>query len=716
MLNLVKMPLRKSIPLITSVLAIVAALVTGLTGYSISRSALEEAAEGKLEALAVSRRNALGDYLSSIEQDLRTMAGNTSTRDMLQSFKMSWKALGTGADAKLQKLYITDNPHPTGQKENLDMAKDDSPYSSIHARFHPSVRNFLRERDYYDIFLFDVEGNLVYTVFKELDYATNLVTGKWKDSGLGKVFRAARDNPKPGFITFDDFAPYAPSHGAPASFIASPILRPSGKLLGVVAFQMPINRLNSVMQQSAGMGESGETYIVGSDFLMRSDSRFSKESTILKTKVETGTVKDALAGKDGVRVVPDYRGVPVYSAFEPIEFHKSRWAIIAEIDEVEVLGPVTKMRNLIMALVAVVIAVSAGAGIWFGRALTGPLTEAVDALTSLSNGDLDVEIRVMNRENAVGRISQALGDFRDKLIANRDIEAEQARRRESDEKRAALISAKTSEFDKSVSGVISSVTSATSQMESTATSMSVAASDAGEKCNAVAAASEQASTNVHTVATAAEELSATIHEISEQVDQANTISANAVSETTNAAKKVEGLAASAKDIGEVLGLISDIADQTNLLALNATIEAARAGDAGKGFAVVASEVKNLANQTAKATEQIGSQISDIQGATQDTVGAIEEIGTVVRQVNEISTTIAAAIEEQGAATREIARNVEQASAGTQEVTTNIADVSMATSATGDKSEEVMQAARQMSSETNSLRQQVEKFLNDIKAA
>jgi len=714
-MNIIKMSLRKSIPFMLVVLAVVAAVVTGTTAYLISRSALDRAAQDKLEALAVARKNALGDYLGSIEQDLHSMAANTSTRDMLRSFEIGWRALGDDAEAQLQRLYISDNPNPTGQKENLDAAEDGSSYSAAHGRYHPSVRTFLRERGYYDIFLFDTAGNLIYSVFKEHDYATNLVSGKWKDSGLGKVFRAARDNPKPNFIAFDDFAAYAPSNGAAASFVAAPVLGQKGELLGVVSFQMPIGRINNVMRQKTGLGESGETYIVGSDFLMRSDSRFSEESTILKTKVETVTVKAAIAGRSGVEVVPDYRNVPVYSAFEPIEFNGAKWAVLAEIDEVEVLEPVATMRNLILALVAVVIAVSAVIGIWFGRAITVPLTEAVSNMTELSDGNLDVEFEVLQRDNEIGRISQALGGFRDKLIANREMEAQQAREREEKEKRAAFVEEKTAEFEEGVSGIISAVSAASSQMESTATTMSEAATDAGEKCNAVSAASEQASANVQTVATAAEELTSTIGEIGQQVSQASKVAISAVSETDQAAEKVQGLAQSAKDIGEVLGLISDIAEQTNLLALNATIEAARAGDAGKGFAVVASEVKNLANQTAKATEQISEQITGIQGATEDTVGAIEGIGSVVRQVNEISSAIAAAVEEQGAATQEIARNVEQASTGTQEVSSNITGVSIAMTETGHKSHEVLESAALLNVQAGELRQQVENFLSDIKA-
>ncbi len=715
-MNIAKFSLRKSIGSVTALLAVVAALVTGGTGYLMSRASLESAETEKLEALAASRKNALGDYLKSIDQDLRSMAANVNTRHMLKSFKSGWEAMGPDAGKKLQRLYIADNPHPTGKKENLDAANDGSLYSRMHGQFHPSVRTFLRERDYYDIFLFDPQGNLVYTVFKELDYATNLSSGKYKATGLGKVFQAARDNKKQNFIVYDDFAPYAPSHGAAASFIASPVLDPDGSFLGVLAFQMPIARLNNVMQQKAGMGESGETYIVGSDFLMRSDSRFSKDSTILKTKVETETVKQALSGKTGYDVVPDYRGIPVYSAYEPINFHGTRWAVLAEIDEAEVLQPVAQLRNWIMILVVTVGAASAVIGIWFGRAISGPLTEAVNAMTELANGNLDVEIVVMERTNSIGRISQALGNFRDKLIANRDMEAQQAKDREEKEKRAEFITEKTAEFDKGISEIIGSVGAASSQMETTATTMSNAANDAGEKCSSVAAASEQASSNVQTVATAAEELSVTIKEIGQQVDKASGISSSAVSETSIASEKVKGLAESAQKIGDVLNLITDIAEQTNLLALNATIEAARAGDAGKGFAVVASEVKNLANQTAKATDEIGGQISDIQSATQETVTAIQGIGDVVNQVSEISASIAAAIEEQGAATQEIARNVEQAATGTHEVSSNIVGVNQATHETGEKSKEVLDAAGLLNSQSNDLKHHVEQFLNDIKAA
>lgn len=715
-MNFSKLPLRVSIPLITAVMAVVSAIVVGAAGYLITRADFHEAAEHNLEAIEKSRSSALQDYLSSIEQDLNSMAAHTNTRDMIKAFGDGWSAMGEDPEKKLQTLYIDDNPNPNGKKLDLDFANDGSAYSAAHKLFHPSVRKFLIERDYYDIFLFDTQGNLIYTVFKELDYATNLATGKYKDTGLGKVFKAARDNPKADFTVFDDFAPYSPSADAPASFIAKPVLNADGSLLGVVAFQMPIDRLNNLMQLKAGLGETGETYLVGKDFLMRTDSRFSEESTILKTKIETESVKQALAGKSGVGVIKDYRNISVVSAYSPLDFQGTRWAFISEIDDAEVQGPANILGLWILALVAGVIVVSVVVGVVFGRSISNPLSETIESMTNLASGDLDSEIKLLDPENAIGRITHTLADFREKLLDSRKLEQEQAVERQAKEERAQMVSRETELFDKASKEVIQSVSAASSQMEVTATAMSESASEAGKKSELVAAASEQASVNVQTVATAAEELSSTINEISGQVANASQIADNAVGEVNTATAQVEGLETSSQKIGEVLQLISDIAEQTNLLALNATIEAARAGDAGKGFAVVASEVKNLANQTAKATDEIGEQIRGIQSATSNTVGAIKGIGKTVRDVSEISTAIAAAIEEQGAATQEIARNVEEASAGTQEVSSNIGEVSMATSETGAKSHEVLDAARMTKAQAEEMRQQIEQFLGKIKVS
>ena len=272
------------------------------------------------------------------------------------------------------------------------------------------------------------------------------------------------------------------------------------------------------------------------------------------------------------------------------------------------------------------------------------------------------------------------------------------------------------DFEKNVKSVVDQVASSAAQMKTSSAAMGVSADETMRQSSVVATASEQASSNVQTVAAAAEELTASIHEISRQVSESAAIARNAVEEATRTSQQVDKLSSSAERIGEVVKLISSIASQTNLLALNATIEAARAGDAGKGFAVVASEVKNLASQTARATDEIGSQISEIQTATGETVGAIRTIRETIERIDTIAAAIAAAVEEQGASTAEIARNVQQAAQGTQNVSNTIGSVTQAAQDAGVSARQMSGASAALSAESARLRQEVDRFLESVRAA
>ncbi len=350
------------------------------------------------------------------------------------------------------------------------------------------------------------------------------------------------------------------------------------------------------------------------------------------------------------------------------------------------------------------------------RGITGPIGSMTSAMGTLAGGNTDIQIEGSSRGDEIGSMASAVQVFKDNMIKTDQLTAAQARENEVKEQRSIAMDKMAAEFESSVTESLGKVTTASNMMRSTADGMSTIADNTSSQSTAVAAAAEEASTNVQTVASASEELSSSISEISRQVSQSTQIASDAVNEVAGANEKVQGLATAANKIGEVVALITDIADQTNLLALNATIEAARAGDAGKGFAVVASEVKNLATQTAKATEEISAQISGIQGATQEAVGAIDSIGSVISKISEITSAIAAAVEEQGAATQEIARNVEQAAAGTADVTSNITQVTQGAADTRESADEVIKSVESLSSESGMLRTQVEGFLKGIKEA
>jgi methyl-accepting chemotaxis protein len=363
---------------------------------------------------------------------------------------------------------------------------------------------------------------------------------------------------------------------------------------------------------------------------------------------------------------------------------------------------------------AVVLAAIVTAAI--ARLIARPIVGMTQSMTALADGNKQIEIVGADRKDEIGAMAKAVIVFKENMIRADALAAEQERERAAREERARRVEASAQNFDRSVSGVIRSVSTATTQLQGSAQTMSAAAEEASRQATAVASASEEASTNVQTVASAAEELSSSIDEIGRQVSQSARIAQAAVNDADKTNQTVKGLADAAQRIGDVVKLINDIAAQTNLLALNATIEAARAGEAGKGFAVVAAEVKNLANQTAKATEEIGAQIAGIQTSTQDSVAAIQGIGSTIREINEIATSIASAVEEQGAATREIARNVQQAAAGTSEVSTNIVGVTRASGTTGQTAGEVLSAAQEMAKQAESLRGEVERFLAEVKAA
>lgn len=350
------------------------------------------------------------------------------------------------------------------------------------------------------------------------------------------------------------------------------------------------------------------------------------------------------------------------------------------------------------------------------KAISPPIVTMTRAMETLSAGNLSVVIPGVGRHDEVGDMATALQIFRDNLARQRDLEAQQKLAEEITRRRAGRVQELTSQFDQSAAKAVSGVATAAQQLEGTATSLSSAASQTSQRATTVAAASEQASVNVQTVASAAEELSSSIGEISRQVTHSSKISMTAVNDANNAQTVVTDLASMVQRIDDVVRLINDIATQTNLLALNATIEAARAGEAGKGFAVVANEVKSLANQTGKATEDIGRQIASVQEQTKKVVVTITDIVHVIEEIGQVSGSIAAAVEEQSAATREIARNVEQAAAGTADVTDNVMGMQQAAHSAGTDSAQVLGASRALSAGATSLKGLIETFLADVRAA
>lgn len=446
-------PLAVKIPTIIIGVVLVAIVGTGYVANIAAEDAVHKKIKMQMETVKASRIDALEDWLATIKGDILVQATNPTVIEALSDFTLAWDSLFVNHTEKLQSLYITDNPYPIGEKDKLVDAGDGSTYSREHKRFHPYFSKLLNDRGYYDIFLIDKTGNLVYSVFKELDFATNLMDGEWASSDLGHAFRAVKENPKADMVNFFDFKPYGPSNGAPASFISTALFDNVGRFIGVLAFQMPIDRLNRVMQQSAGLGETGETYLVGEDNLMRSDSRFSQESTILKTEVDTEVIAKAFEGENGLFVGSNHNGRESFISYTTLSFEGVTWAVIGEQARDEAFAEIDRLHKNLLVTSLVGIAICAIIGLLVGRSISLPISKMTGKMESLAGGNLNEEVPYTNRGDEIGKMAAAVEIFKQNGLENKrlseQIERDQAEAEEA--KRRAI-----SEFAEEISGLATS--------------------------------------------------------------------------------------------------------------------------------------------------------------------------------------------------------------------------------------------------------------------
>ncbi len=501
--------------------------------------------------------------------------------------------------------------------------------------------------------------------------------------------------------------------------VLSVVLRRDGAPVGIITAEMGLDAISETISALRPFG-AGTVSLIGAGGLWVAD----KDAQRLGQPADDAAIADLTAkakeSQEGYAdtMLKDADGNDIYRAVVPVFFPgiEEPWLLSISVPADAMVSGAIEARNLMLLTAAGLLILALLGAWWAARSLSLPISRITNTMKTLAQGDTGVQVSDIERVDEIGAMAGAVQVFKDALIAKKEADEAAAVEAEAKMRRAQMLDQLTRQFEANVSVLTGGLSTAATQMETTAQSMTSVADQTTSQSVSVASAAEQTSANVQTVAAATEELSISIREIASQVGQSSRIAEQAVADAQRTNETVQTLASSAEKIGDVVQLINNIASQTNLLALNATIEAARAGEAGKGFAVVASEVKNLATQTSKATEEISAQIASVQQATSEAVEAIQAIARTISEMSQISVSISAAMEEQGAATAEISRNVQEAARGTEAVTGNINDVRQGASETGMAAAQVLTSAQELARHSETLTREVGSFLSGVKAA
>lgn len=683
--NNIRMGVKLPVAFVTLSLAVT--LVISVLGYRDFRASLLAQKQEMLQIITAERANSIQSWLNQIDQQLKHYADYHGTIDAVKAFQSTFGLLMPDPVSDLQIMYIDENPNPTGEKDALLKADASIPYNFQHETYHPAFRSIKDRLHLYDVFLIDPDGNIIYSVYKERDFATNLDTGPYRESGLADAFRAARTGQR-GESYFSDFAPYAPSAGAPASFLSSPIFDTDGTLLGVFAIQLPDSDISEIVARSDGLGKTGEITLIGDDLRARSTSRFEGRHTIFEPVQPNSLITEAsFAEATDYTDAANLVGEASMGAARPVTFAGAHWLILGEIELHEVYEAALRQRNKVFGIIVLAMMGVGVCGYLISKSFSAPLTQVANAMRRISARDYAVTLPDLNRKDEIGEISRGLAgvgdrlkEFDEKLEA--ELEFAQAQQFAVEELQTGLqrladqdfsltlhnpFSADYEPLRQNYNETITQLGTTIADLKSFAVALQEQINQIGHDSSELSQRTENQASTLEETAAALDQITQNIAESSSDLRAAETLIFEAdnqvkqgravVENTTHAMDEIEK---SSQEIGSIIRVVDDIAFQTNLLALNAGVEAARAGDAGRGFAVVASEVRQLAMRSAEAVAQI-------KGLIETSTDNVEKGVTLVRNTESVLLEIVQRMEG-------ISTSISSVTASADEQSTNIGEI------------------------------------------